>query len=139
MSSNKLYSEILDEFKTCRSDEERIAILRKYGDKNFRIYLKLHLDPQVVIVAPLPNTYRPAIEPAGLNFTYLSVEVPKLYRFIKNHPKRSSNLTAQKQTQLITVILEALHKDEARLFVDMFQKDLKIKHLTANLVERAYN
>ena len=139
MSSNKLYSEILDEFKTCRSDEERIAILRKYGDKNFRIFLQLVFDPQVVFDAPLPNTYRPAIEPAGLNFTYLSVEVPKLYRFIKNHPKRSSNLTAQKQTQLITVILEALHKDEARLFVDMFQKDLKIKHLTANLVERAYN
>jgi hypothetical protein len=139
MSSNKLYSEILEEFEACQSDNERIAILQKYGDKNFRTFLQLVFDPQIIFDAPLPNTYRPAIEPAGLNYTYLSLEVPKLYRFIKNHPKRSSNLTPEKQTQLISVILEALHKDEARLFVNMFQKDLKVKHLTTHLVEKAYN
>lgn len=138
MSSNKLYSEILDDFKNCKTEEERINILRKYGDKNFRLFLELIFDPNVVFDAPLPQTYRPAIEPAGLNFTYLSSEVPKLYRFIKGHPKRSQNLTPQKQTQLISVILESLHKDEARLFVDMFNKDLKIKHLTLNLIRKAF-
>ena len=70
---------------------------------------------------------------------YLNLEVPKLYRFVEGHPKRASGLTPKKQTDLLRVILESLHKDEARLLVGAIQKDLKVKFLTVNLVKEAYN
>jgi len=86
----------------------------------------------------LPTTYRPAIEPAGLNYTYLNLEIPKLYRFIKDHPRRSPNLTEKKKTDLLRVILESLHKDEARIMIGLLQKKIDIKFLTSNLVKEAF-
>jgi hypothetical protein len=85
-----------------------------------------------------PPAYRPSTEPAGLNFAYLDSEIPKLYRFIKDHPKRSADLKEKKQKQLLVVILEALHKDEADLMVKMFKKDLGIKYLTPKIVKESF-
>jgi hypothetical protein len=82
--------------------------------------------------------YKPAIEPAGLNYAYLSSEVPKLYRFMIGHPLRADGLSPKKQSQLLLVLLESLHKDEASLLIKLIKKDLGIKHLTMNLVMEAY-
>lgn len=139
MSSEKLYSEIFDEFNKCETKSQRIEVLRKYDSIAFRQFLIYALDPNIKFDVPLPDTYRPSIEPAGLNFTYLNMEVPKLYRFIEGHPKRANGLTPQKQTSLFRIILESLHKDEARLMVGLIQKDLKVKYLTVNLVKEAFN
>jgi hypothetical protein len=136
--SDKLYSEIFEEFATATNKAERLAVLKKYDHKNFREFLVAAFNPLVVFDVELPETYRPAIEPAGLNFTYLSMEMPKLYRFIKDHPKRSANLTEKKKTDLFRVILESLHKDEARLLVSLVQKKIDVKFLTPNLVREAY-
>jgi len=83
-------------------------------------------------------TYRPAVEPAGLNFTYLDMEMPKLYRFIKGHPQRDPNLTDSKKTELVRVILESLHKDEARLMVSLLEKKVEVRYLTVNLIKEAF-
>jgi hypothetical protein len=86
---------------------------------------------------PIPN-YRPAVEPAGLNYAYLDSEMAKMYRFVKNHPSRPPGLTAEKQKSLLIVVLESLHKDEADLVIKMIKKDLGVKFLTANLVSEAF-
>lgn len=137
MSAEKLYSEIFEDFDKVTTKQERIAILRKHDQKAFRDFLVMAFNPAIEFDVAIPN-YRPAPEPAGLNYTYLNLEVPKLYRFIKNHPMRPAGLTAEKQKQLLVVILEALHKDEADLLVKLFKKDLGVKYLTLNLIREAF-
>lgn len=137
MIDGKLYSEILDEFQKAQTKQERIAVLKKYDHKNFREFLYYALEPTVEFDVEVPN-YRPAPEPAGLNYTYLDLEVKKLYRFIKDHKLRPAGLTPQKQKQLFVVVLESLYKDEAELLVKVVQKKFKIPNLTIKLVQEAY-
>ena len=139
MPAEKLYSEIFDEFEQLPSRKERVQFLKKHSAKDFTTFLELTFNKDVQFdIEALPNTYRPALEPAGLNYTYLNLEVPKLYRFIKNHPSKAEGLTVEKQRKLLVVILEALHADEARLFVGMFAKDLKVRYLTSKLVKEVF-
>jgi hypothetical protein len=137
MSADKLYSEIFEDFDKCTTKAERIALLQKYDHKNFREFFIAAFNDSIEFDVEIP-TYRPAPEPAGLNFTYLSSEVPKLYRFIKGHPSRAEGLTGAKQKSLLVVILESLHKDEADLLVKLFKRKLEVKFLTANLVREAF-
>jgi hypothetical protein len=137
MIKNKLFFEIFDEFEKAETKADRIAVLKKYDDPRLRTFLIYSLEPTIEFDVEIPN-YRPAVEPAGLNFTYLDNEMPKAYRFVKNHESRPAGLTPEKQKSLLVVILESLHKDEAELFVRMLKKDLDIKHLTKKLVQEAY-
>jgi hypothetical protein len=137
MGSERLYSEIMDEFREATTRPARIAVLKKYDHDRFREFLRLAFNPNVEFDVPIPK-YRPALEPAGLNFTYLHNEVPKLYRFIKNHPKRSPDLTEKTMVSLLITLLESLHKDEAVLLVGLINKDLGVKHLTRQVVMEAF-
>ena len=137
MIDGKLYTEILDEFQKAQTKQERIAVLKKYDHKNFREFLYYALEPTIQFDVEVPN-YRPAPEPAGLNYTYLDLEVKKLYRFIKDHKLRPAGLTPQKQKQLLVVVLESLYKDEAELLAKVVQKKFKIPNLTIKLVQEAY-
>jgi len=137
MSSEKLYSEIFEEFDKCTTKADRINCLRKYDHPRFRTFLQAAFNPNITFDVPIPN-YRPAVEPAGMNYAYLDQEVNKLYRFAKGHPARPEGLTPEKQKALLTVILESLHKDEAALMVKMLQKDLQVKFLTVNLVNETF-
>mgnify|MGYP003346806987 FL=1 len=119
MSFEKLYSEILTEFDNAKTKQERINILRREGDDRFKFFLQLIFNPAIEFDIVLPHMYRPAKEPAGLNFTYLDIEMPKMYRFIKNHPLRTPEFTAEKTTQHILVMLESLHADEAALILQV--------------------
>lgn len=137
MSAAKLYSEIFEDFEKATTKAERIDVLRKNDHFRFREFLVLAFNEGVQFDVEVPK-YRPAPEPAGLNFSYLDTEVSKLYRFIKNHPKRPAGLSPEKQKSLLLVVLESLHKDEADLLVRLINRDLKIKHLTKNLVMEAF-
>jgi hypothetical protein len=137
MSAEKLYSEIFEEFDKAQNKTERINVLKKYDHLRFREFLVYALDPTIEFDVEIPN-YRPAVEPAGLNFTYLNLEMPKMYRFIKGHKLRPAGLTPEKQKSLLLVILESLHKDEADLLVKVIKRDLEVKFLTKKLVQEAY-
>ena len=132
-----LFSEILELFDKAPTRKEKIAVLQKYGSNSFQEFLLATFHPQITFDVEVPN-YRPSVEPAGLNYSYLHNEMSKMYRFIVGHPKRSENLTGKKQTQLLVVILEALHKDEAELLVRMFKKNLDVKYLTTQIVREAF-
>ena len=135
--SFKLLHEIMDEFDQAKTREEKVNVLKKYDSKNLREFFVALFNETVQFDVEVPN-YRPAPEPAGLNYLYLETEVPKLYRFVKNHPNRPKELTAKKQKELLTVMLESLHKDEAALLIKLMKKDLGIKFLTPSLVKEAY-
>jgi hypothetical protein len=137
MSSELLYSEIFEKFEKETTREGRIGVLRKHGDQRFIDFLFMAFHPDILFDVEPPN-YRPAVEPAGLNWAYLDSEINKLYRFIKNHPQKPEGLKEEKQKQLLLVILESLHKDEAALLIKMFKKDLQIKYLTPKIINEAF-
>jgi hypothetical protein len=137
MSAEKLYSEIFTEFDSVETRNEKIAVLRKYDHPRLREFLFYAFNEDVKFDVEIPK-YRPAPEPAGLNYTYLDLEVPRLYRFIVNHPKSTSVITPEKKKSLLLVVLESLHKDEAELLVRLIKKDLGVKFLTPKLVKEAF-
>ncbi len=137
MSSSKLYSETLQDFENATTKEERVDILKKNSNPHFKTFLALFLNPKLEFDVEVPN-YRSAVEPAGLNFTYLDQEMRRMYLYIKNHPVRPAGLTKKKQQDQLVVTLESLHKDEAELLVKILTKSLKVKNLTPKLVKEVY-
>jgi hypothetical protein len=137
MSAELLYSEILDEYKKLQTKEERIFYLRKQEHFGLLEFLKCVFHPKIIFDVIIPE-YRPAIEPAGLNFTYLDMEMKKVYRFIKSHPGRPAGLSADRQTSLLKNVLESLHKDEAELMIKMIHKNLGIEELNKKIVKEAF-
>lgn len=137
MSAEKLYSEIFEEFDKATTKLERMNVLKKYDHPRFRLFLQAAFHPDIQFDVEIPP-YRPAPEPAGLNFTYLDIEMAKIYRFLKNHPSKPEGLTPDKERQLLLVILESLHKDEAELLTRLIRKNLGVKHLTSKLVQETF-
>ena len=76
-----------------------------------------------------------------LNYTYLDIEVPRMYRFIPGHPKIEGTVLDEKRKKsLLTIVLESLHKDEAELLVKAItKKDLGVKFLTSRIIKEAYS
>jgi len=137
MINGRLYSEVLEEFEKAETKNDRLAVLRKYDHPRFREFLIYALNTKIEFDVEVPK-WRPAVEPAGLNYTYLESEIPKLYRFVKNHPQRPEGLSQEKQKQLLVVVLESLHKDEAQILADMITRKFKVNNLTKKLVQEAY-
>jgi len=137
MIKGKIFSEIFEEFQEAKTKNERINILRKYDHPRFREFLFYALSKKIQFDIEAPN-YRPAPEPAGLNYAYLDLETEKLYRFIKGHPRKPQGLTNEKQKQLLVVVLESLYKDEAEILFKVINKKFEIPFLTQSLVNEAF-
>ena len=113
MSAEKLYSEILEDFEAAPDKPAKLKVLREHDHKMFREFLEAAFNPDIVFDVEVPN-YKPDNSPAGLNMTYLDMEMNKLYRFVKNHPRRT-NVEPKKLSRLLEIILVSLHEDEAAL------------------------
>jgi len=136
MGAFKLYSEILEDFEEAPTRTEKMAVLRKHDHFFFREFLTIAFHPEIKIDVEIPE-YRPSIEPAGLNHTYLDQEMKKMYIYMVGHPKRPAGLTPEKQSRQLLVTLESLHRDEAALLVKMLKKNLDVKFLTPKLIQEA--
>ena len=66
MNFNLMMHEILHEFEQAKTKNEKIAALRKHGDKSFQLLMFYAFSPDVVFDATVPE-YRASKEPAGLN------------------------------------------------------------------------
>jgi hypothetical protein len=137
MIKGKLMSEIFQEFQEAKTKQERINVLRKYDHPRFREFIFYALSKKIKFDIEAPK-YRPAPEPAGLNFTYLNLETEKLYRFITGHPKKPQGLTQDKQKQLLVVVLESLHIDEAEILSKVVNRKFEVPFLTQTLVNEAF-
>lgn len=135
--SVKLYSEIFQEFENAPTRKERIEVLRKHDSPRFKEFLEYAFNEKYKFDVNIP-VYKVSKLPAGLNDCYLHQEVPKMYRFIENHPKRAPGLGGHKQSMLLLPILEGLHKDEAQIFVNAIKGKLEVKFLTPSILKEAY-
>jgi hypothetical protein len=137
MNSNKLYSEIFQEFESA-SGKKKIEVLRKYGTKNFKNFLCCALHPNISFDIKQIPQYSPAVEPAGLNYVYLEQEMGQVYKYITNHPSKPAGLTIKRQMDLLVVSLSSLHKEEAKIYENMFMKKLDVKGLTPKVIKEAF-
>ena len=137
MNSNLMYHEVFALFEKAEKRAEKINVLRTHGDRNFMEFLLAAFDKTIEFDVEIP-TYKPSIDPAGLNMLYLHNEVPKMYLYIKNHPRRPAGFEGKKQMNKLASILEALHAEEADLMVRCIQKDLRIPFLTPKLINEAF-
>jgi hypothetical protein len=124
-------------FQKAETRKDKIAVLKRFEHPTFKQFLNYAFNPEIKFDVEIPD-YKASYDPAGLNVMYLDDELARVYRFIVGHPKRAAGLTSKKQTELLLVILESLHKDEAELYVRMLRKDLKIPFLTKKLVKEVY-
>lgn len=132
-----LVYEIFEAFEKAPTRKEKIEVLKKFGNPKLRMFLNFAFNPDIVFDVEIPE-YKPSVDPAGLNMTYIDTEIERTYRFIVGHPKRPATLTPQKQKQLLTILLETLHAGEADFYVRMMKKDLKVKFLTKKLVKEVF-
>lgn len=137
--SSVLFHEIFEEFNKARTRETRVAVLQKYGRNVwFKEFLNYAFNPKIHFDIIQVPAYKPALEPAGMNFSSLSNEMRRLYIFIAGHPKRTSKLDAKKEARILNALLSSVHKEEAELLVKCFKKDLDVRYLTARLVKEAF-
>jgi hypothetical protein len=87
MSSEMLYSEIFEAFVKAPDKAGKIAVLQRNYDSRFLEFLECAFNPGIIFDVEIPE-YTPDDQPAGMNHSYLDMEMNKMYRFIKNHPKR---------------------------------------------------
>jgi len=137
-SSNLLISEIFTKINNAKDKPKKIEILKQNDKPALRQILKGAFDPK--IEWELPEGIPPYIEndvPAGTEHTLLITEAKKLWHFVKGDEKATNKL--QKETMFIQM-LEGLHKDEAKVLLDMKNNTLNktYKGLTADMVKEAF-
>lgn len=132
-----LFHEIFEKFEELKTRDERINYLRANHTPQLKEFLRGAFDPNVVFKVNIP-TYRPAVEPEGLNYSTLHNEMDRMYLFVEGHPKTPAGITEDKKEYVLKNMLEAIHKKEAEILIAMLKKNLKVKFLTAKLVNEVY-
>jgi len=137
-NARPLANEIFTLVNNAKDKPKKIEVLKKHDCQPLRQLLKAAFDPKIVWDIPEGNP--PFIQndvPEGTDHTSLLDEARKLYLFIKG----GSNIPRAKKEMLFIQMLEALHKDDAQVLLDIKDKKLNLtfKGLTENCVKEAFN
>jgi len=137
-NARPLANEIFTLVNNAKDKPKKIEVLKKHDCQPLRQLLKAAFDPKIVWDIPEGNP--PFIQndvPEGTDHTSLLDEARKLYLFIKG----GSNIPRAKKEMLFIQMLEALHKDDAQVLIDIKDKKLNLtyKGLTENCVKEAFN
>ena len=137
-NARPLAHEIFTQVNNAKDKPKKIEVLRKHDSQGLRQLCKAAFDPS--IVWDIPEGTPPFMQndvPEGTEHTSLLDEARKLYLFIKG----GSNIPRVKKETLFIQMLEALHKDDAQVLIDIKEKKLNLtyKGLTENCVKEAFN
>jgi len=138
MPYKRLYHEIFEEFEEAKTRQEKIDVLKKHSDHWFVTFLNYAFNPDITFDFNTIPKYKPSVEPEGLNWSTLHLELRKLYLFMPSSPKYKGKLPERKHTNLLLEILESVHAKEAKLLEQVFQKKMKVKGLTDKIVKEAF-
>ncbi len=134
MRKNLLVSEVLTRVNNASSDDERIKILKDFETHALLYVLRNSFTPQITfdeIGVPEYNQSRQAI---GLDFSSLHQEARRIYVLADDFKK----ITVARKREIFLQILEAIHASEARLLEQVVKKEIKVKGLTPELVEKTF-
>jgi hypothetical protein len=150
MAHSKLYFEIFEEFEKASKREDKIAVLRNYGNQDRTLLALLigtfHPDVKYKLVQVPP--YKASDAPAGMGYTSINQEIQRVYLFQDQTARlpdiwrpqnpRIGNLPARRLTEILIQILENLEAKEAEVFISMLLKKSPAKGLTAKIVNEAF-
>lgn len=129
--------EIFEEFEMAENENQAIDILRS-GGFPMKEFLKYTFHPDITFVFKAPVPYRYQKTPAGMGYSSISMELPRVYIFIENNTRVSPNLTLQRKTELLIQILEAFEPKEADVFMNMMLKHTDVEGLTYEIAKKAF-
>jgi len=137
-NARPLAHEIFTKVNNAKDKPKKIEVLRQYDSQGLRQLCKAAFDPS--INWDIPEGTPPYMQndvPEGTEHTSLLDEARKLYLFIKG----GSNIPKVKKETLFIQMLEALHKDDAQVLIDIKDRKLNLtyKGLTENCVKEAFN
>lgn len=135
--SNKNIYEVFEDFKSAKTKQDRIDVLRSNDTWALRnILLGTFADIKFTI-QKVPE-YKKIEVPPGLSYSHMTEALSKVYLFVKDNPRRPKGLTDKREAELLIQLLESLEEKEAEVFANMIRKDLKIPYLTPNLINEAF-
>lgn len=131
--------EILNQIDSTDSKNEKKRIMLENDTPWFREFLFYSFDPSIEFyVNSFPKNY---IEPndtaPGISYSDIQSELKRVYLFVKGNPTADS-LSPEKRELLLLRMLESFEPTEAKVFVNMLNKNLKTKGLTPNLVNEVF-
>lgn len=131
--------EIFQEFEKAPTRQEKIEVLRKNSERGqLKPILQGAFHPDIQFVFKEPLTYKKSDAPIGLGYSNLDSEMKRIYLFVEGSKRVEPSLTLERKKQIAIQILEALEGKESDVFMNMMLKDLKVKGLTAKIVEEAF-
>jgi len=135
----KFMYEILDQINSTDSKNEKKRIMIENSTPWFKDFLSYVFDPKYQFyVNKFPKEYKEPTDTApGISFSDLQSELRRVYLFMKGNPT-SDSLSEEKRNILLIQMLESFEPKEAKVFVNMLNKDLKTKGLTYNLVTEVF-
>ncbi len=126
--------QVLEQTSQLKGTEEKINFLRIHGSPALQQILKYAFDPSIVWDLPEgAPPYTPCIYPA--QEMRLFAEARRLYLFVKGG---NPNLTKIKREALYIELLESIHPEDAKLLIDIKDKKVPYKGITAKLVKEAF-
>ena len=130
--------EILNEFEKVETRQDRINILRANALHHFKLVLMYTYNKKYEFYSePFPTDYvKPDTFP-GIRMAGIDSEIRRVYLWQKGNPTADS-LSPQKRHILLLQILESFEPDEAVVWVNMLNKDLKTKGLSESIVKEVF-
>lgn len=131
-----LISEVLATANKLGSKDKRVTYLQEQDCTALRDILRIGLDDAITLALPegVPPFKKFNVEgkaePRELRFEY-----PKFRNFVK---AASPNLNQFKRETVFIDLLESIHPDDAQLFCDAKDKNLKYKYITKTLIKAAF-
>ena len=133
MRKDLLLSEVLTRVHNSPSVPEKVKILKSFETPGLLHILKYAFGPNLEFDTGVPD-YNPSIRPAGTDYASLQGEARRLYIFVKDYQK----VTPQRKRELLLQILESINVTEAKLLVQIINKNIKVDGLTPELVNTAF-
>lgn len=130
--------EIFEEFEKAETRQQKIEVLRKNDRMTLRNVLQGAFHPAIQYVFKKSVEYKPSDSPPGMAYANLDTEFRRVYLFVEGAKSVDPKLTLERKKQILIQILETLEAKEATVFMNMILKNLKVKGLTAKLVEEAF-
>lgn len=136
MAIKNIY-EVFDDFKSAKTRQERIDVLKRNDSYALRNVLLGTFSNIKFTIKKVPE-YKNVDVPVGLSYSHMTEALSRVYLFVEDNPRRPEGLTEKRETELLVQLLESLEPKEAEVFANMIRKDLKIPYLTINLINEAF-
>ncbi len=139
MAVKNIY-EIIEEFDDASTKEQRKQVLLNNNVYHFREVLKYTFNPKYQFYADskgLPEDYKKPDTFPGIRLAGIESEMRRIYLFMKGDAT-ADILTPEKRHILLLQLLESFEPKEAKIFMGVLNKDLKVKYLTYSLVEEVF-